>query len=704
MARTSLVFLALLATSAAASAVIQQSAQENAANPIRRVVTMLQGMAKKISAEAEKEQAMFDKYMCYCKNAGSTLQGGIDAASDKVPQVESQLKEAEASKSQLEQDLKDHQAARAEAKASMAKATAIREKEAAEFAKEKAEYDSNIGQLGSAIGAIEKGMSGFLQTGTAQMLKRLANDDANLSSFDRNMLMSFLSSSQTEGYVPKSGDITGILKQMKDTMVKDLADLTDAEKSSIANYGELMSAKGKEVAANTKSIESKSKRVGELGVSIAEMKIDLDDTTAALLEDKKFLANMDETCETKRNEWAGIQKARAEEQVAISETIKILNDDDALELFKKTLPGSSASFVQTTTNAAKLRNKALALVQQMQQNPRQTNRAHLDLISLALSGKKVSFEKVIKMIDNMVGILGNEQADDDMKKEYCEKQFDNADDKKKGLQQDLKDLETTIEDSTETIATLTEEIKGLSAGIKALDKDVAESTETRKEEHADFTELMANDGAAKDILAIAKNRLNKFYNPKLYKAPPKRELSEAEQIESNFAFVQIHQHRGNVAPPPPPEAVKAYAKKGEESGGVIAMVDLLVADLDKEMTEASTTEKNAQKEYETFMSDAAEKRATDSKDLTDKEGYKAEAETELETAKEGKTAKVKELMATEQYISSLHAECDWLISNFDIRKTARAGEIESLKTAKAVLSGADFSFVQTQARSLRGSF
>merc|ERR1719253_1925416 len=492
-----------------------------------------------------------------------------------------------------------------------------------------------------------------------------------------------------------------VLKQMKDTMVKDLADITAAEKSSIAGYEDLMSAKTKEVAANTKSIESKSKRVGELGVSIAEMKNDLDDTTAALLEDQKFLANMDETCATKKKEWGDIVKARGEEIAAIGETIKILNDDDALEIFKKSLP--SPSFVQTTTNAGKIAHKAIALLQKLAKNAPRENRPHLDFISLALSGNKVNFEKVIKLIDNMVSILGNEQADDDNKKEYCEKQLDLGDDKKKGLERDVKDLETTIADSSESIATLTDEIKALSEGIKALDKDVAESTETRKEKHDDFTELMAQDGAAKKLLGMAKNRLNKYYNPKLYKAPPKRELSEEERISSNFGnFVDIHEHRGNVAPPPPPAAPKAYAKKGEESTGVIAMLDLLVADLDKEMTEAQTTEKNAQAAYEKFMSEAAEKRATDSKDLTDKEGYKAEAETNLETAKEGKMAKVKELMATEKYISSLHGECDWLISNFDLRKSARAGEIESLKNAEAVLSGADFSLVQTQSRSLRG--
>merc|ERR1719498_81096 len=100
---------------------------------------MLQGIEKKIQAESAKEQELYDKYMCYCKNAGGTLQGSIDAATNKIPQVESALKEATSSKAQLEQEVKDHQAARAEAKDSMAKATAIREKEAAEFAKEKSE-------------------------------------------------------------------------------------------------------------------------------------------------------------------------------------------------------------------------------------------------------------------------------------------------------------------------------------------------------------------------------------------------------------------------------------------------------------------------------------------------------------------------------------------------------------------------------------
>merc|ERR1719284_1733281 len=105
-------------------------------------------------------------------------------------------------------------------------------------------------------------------------------------------------------------------------------------------------------------------------------------------------------------------------------------------------------------------------------------------------------------------------------------QFDLADDKKKGLERQMGDLESAMGKEKELIAALADEIKALEAGIVALDKSVAEATEQRKEEHNDFVELMASDGAAKELLGFAKNRLNKFYNPKLYKAPPKAELSE----------------------------------------------------------------------------------------------------------------------------------------------------------------------------------
>eukprot|EP00927_Polykrikos_kofoidii_P014525 TRINITY_DN1638_c0_g2_i3.p1 TRINITY_DN1638_c0_g2~~TRINITY_DN1638_c0_g2_i3.p1 ORF type:complete len:153 (-),score=44.97 TRINITY_DN1638_c0_g2_i3:111-533(-) len=133
------------------------------------------------------------------------------------------------------------------------------------------------------------------------------------------------------------------------------------------------------------------------------------------------------------------------------------------------------------------------------------------------------------------------------------------------------------------------------------------------------------------------------------------------------------------------------------------MMDLLVKDLDKEMTEAEVSEKDAQADYEQFMSDSQKKRAEDSKAIEEKQSARAEIAENLETSKSENVATKKELAATLEVIASLHSECDWLLQNFDVRKEARSGEMDSLAKAKAVLSGADFSMVQTGTKKkLRG--
>merc|ERR1719237_1669719 len=152
----------------------------------------------------------------------------------------------------------------------------------------------------------------------------------------------------------------------------------------------------------------------------------------------------------------------------------------------------------------------------------------------------------------------------------------------------------------------------------------------------------------------------------------------------------------SVAPPPPPEAVKAYQKKGQESSAVTQMINLLEADLDKEIATLKVDEKNAQEEYEQFMKDSAAKRAADSKSIQEKEGAKADLEADLEKTKTEKKAKTTEAMEKAEELRDLHRDCDWLLANFDARKAARAGEVEALTNAKAVLSGADYSLVQTR--------
>merc|ERR1719335_877996 len=197
--------------------------------------------------------------------------------------------------------------------------------------------------------------------------------------------------------------------------------------------------------------------------------------------------------------------------------------------------------------------------------------------------------------------------------------------------------------------------------------------------------------AAMGLVEKAKNRLNKFYNPTLYKAPPKKEMSMEEKIMQAGSFVQIR--RSDVAPPPPPETFEGGAvKKNEKSAGVIGLMDMIIKDLGNDMKDAEYEEKTAQKDYAELMADSQAQRAGDTKSLTGKQSSKAEIEGKLMTSKETRAATATDLKQAGTVIQDLHASCDFILQNYDLRKEARANEVESLKNAKAVLAGASFSF------------
>jgi len=498
-------------------------------------------------------------------------------------------------------------------------------------------------------------------------------------------------------------------------MQNDLASVSNEETKSIKDFNELEAAKTKEVNVLQKQVETKTARIGELGVQLITHKEGLDDVTKSLYEDQIFLRDLQTNCQTKATEWDVIQKLRADELLALADTIKVLNDDDALDLFKKALP--TPSLLQLAVTSKALKKQALQVLEKKRHSD-----FRLNLISLALKGKTASFDKVVAMVDNMIALLKREQHDDNDKQEYCKILIDHTEDNIKELELSVSDLEKSIADTKEGIAALTDEIKALTEGIQTLDAQVAEATEQRKQEHADSVEILSSDNAAKQLIGIAKNRLAKFYSPTMYKAPPKRDLSEEEQITVNMggtlaptaapggiagtgvtalnqddiSFTQIASDSVSAeAPPPPPETAAAYRKKDGESGGVMRMMDMLTADLDKEIQETETVEKEAQREYEELIRDSGAKRASDAKSVSDKENSKTDLETILLRDSESKGKTRKDAMMSHKFLQTVHGDCDWLLLNFETRKEARAGEVDSLTKAKAVLSGADYSLIQS---------
>merc|ERR1719473_1224284 len=123
-------------------------------------------------------------------------------------------------------------------------------------------------------------------------------------------------------------------------------------------------------------------RVGEIPVAIVQMKNDLGDTGEQVVEDKKFLADLGKNCETKQKFFEENVRMRGQEIQALADTIKVLNDDDALELFKKALPGAS-SFLQISESTADMRARASSAL-----SSAQTHIVGIDFIVLSLRGKK----------------------------------------------------------------------------------------------------------------------------------------------------------------------------------------------------------------------------------------------------------------------------------------------------------------------------
>merc|ERR1719399_1850876 len=301
------------------------------------------------------------------------------------------------------------------------------------------------------------------------------------------------------------------------------------------------------------------------------------------------------------------------------------------------------------------------------------NAVQSKLSSHSNNSNKVDFSSVMKMIDDMVALLVKEQKDDEQHRDYCNGEFDSSDDEKKSTEQKL---------------------AGLTSSISSMRDEIA----TRKEENADFVAKVQLNQAAIQLIFKAKNRLNKFYNPDLHVAAPVAEPTE-EELEHSFkvSFLQLKKiSLVQAANGPELEAAPetwegAYQSKGKKSNSVMALMDKLTGELEGEVKEAQMMEKQAVKDYEELMADASENKAANTKSIADKTKSKADLETSLEESKSQKIVTEDQLATVTGYIADLHQSCDFIVANFESRREARTSEVEGLKNAKAVLSGASFS-------------
>jgi predicted nucleic acid-binding Zn-ribbon protein len=279
------------------------------------------------------------------------------------------------------------------------------------------------------------------------------------------------------------------------------------------------------------------------------------------------------------------------------------------------------------------------------------------------------------------------------------------------LKDEIEELEGAIEASKQTIKEKKKE-------VKSLDQAAADATATRQKEAQEYQELVSLNTSAIQLLDKAKNKLNRVYNPQLYKAPEERELTEEERIlqgagedigdttaqsaiagteQTTTVFLQKKSTPNtNFLEDKLPKMDEAPAtfeggyQKSGKSSSVIALLDNITNDLKTELTTAEVEEKNAQKEYENLMADTKKSREQAESDIVAASTSKAESEENLNIATSGLETAETDLNNVIVQIAQLHNEYDFILKNFDERKEARTAESEGLVKAKAVLSGAKF--------------
>lgn len=651
-------------------------------NPIRRVVTLMQEMQQEITAEVEKEKKMFEKFQCYCKKNSGDLDAKTKEAAALIKKTKAEAEALAGQKKQLKEEIKQHKADRKKAEADLKAATAKRTEEKAKFDAATKEHKKTLSDLEKAIAALEKGMGkSFLQAETSSMVKKslkrvVANSD-NMSGLDlgeQQQLVAFLQSSAD--YSSSSGEIVGILKMIKENIDGELGGVVKAEEAAVKAYTEMKASLEELIKTSGASIEKKQEIAGEVAVKLVEAKNKVSTTEKQLGDDLKTAAELKEACGNNVGEFEERQKDAAAEVEAIGQAIAILNNDDALDLFKKT---DTKAFTQLSLLQLSKKNSpqavALSELSKMQSNPAVALLAFSAKQALASKAGAVDFSKVIKMIDDMSALLKQEGEDDLATRDSCNESFNESEAEKKEVAHAIKGLEAEIEDAAAVIDAKTTEIKKANADIASAKVAMAEASKQRQAENAEFVVAVELNKEAVELIMKAKDKLNAYYNPDLVREVPAEEQAKEE-------LMQLPEGAPEMWSPGKRE------NKGQKSGGVLALMDTLANDLNKDTQAMEHTEQTAQNDYEKLTADLSAQVAESQKAANAAAATKAETESAKQTAESTKDMKEEEAADIDQTIADLHAKCDFILKAFEERKAARENEIAGLAKAKAVLQGA----------------
>jgi hypothetical protein len=645
---------------------------------VGKVVKLLTDMQTQLQADKKADEEMYDKLSCWCKVNGEGKGTAVEIAEGKIADLDSRIKALTAKSSELDESIKKVEAEVAANMQALESATSMRDKGLTKFRDDEKDMIVSITNLKNALVVLEKNldtsflqMSSDVKTRVRDVMSSSKADDILqqiLNPSQRDTVTAFMQGQVTAGS-PQGGEIMGILKQMKTEFESNLADMQATEKKDVAEFAALKDAKTSEIAAGEEMAKEKTALLGKTKVQLAEAKEDFEDTTSAMEADQAFLVDLKERCSVSDSEWEERSKTRSLEIAAVGETIKILTDEDAHDLFSSTLSFLQLSSTRRTLSREEFTREQASRVL-LKSGVKSGRRA---LVQLSAGVRLDAFVKVEKEINGMISDIEAESASEVALQDKCKEEFHKNDMETMEIDETISDLTTKINDFASAIDTLTKEIAALKAEITETTINIQRANELRVKSNKEFQSAVADQRATQAILKKALDRLGDFY---------------AEQFVQLKAKHRLTKQEPGAAAPPPPQAPDSEYKSNSGSGSVMTMIEGIITDAKNMEKESIKDEQDAEAAYQSFLSESFASIEAAQRAVTNKVEEKATAESG-KTAAEGDKADAEATKeALGKTLADLHSSCDFVMDNFDAREMARKSEIEGLQNTMSALKTA----------------
>jgi len=720
--RTNMLFVGLAALALGASD-----------TPVTRVVELISGLKMKIQQDGKAEQALYDKYACWCEKTTDTkkaliadCKATIDEKSKSILKIKGALGSFSADTAFLKKNI-------AENKESTTAATEMRSKENADYEKTKAALEQGMKNLKNAIEVLG-GMStktaavrGFkdsekLETGLlkeastltladgvysasmasaavhirralrlyAERGQRLTMQDSAAMKQFLNQPMALVQSPHKGAYQTQSGVIQGILADMMDSFTRDYASTLEEEKTKQTDFDNLMATKTDDLKKLEKALADKTLNEGNDAKQLATDQKEREETQDELKAAEEFLATTTDACKSKANEWAERSRLRTEELAGMNQAIDILTSESS----KSTFTTAHMGFVQLGLE----RKHHLALKQIIQKlkvevegRPKhvaaiQTKKAKPQPVTQLQTKTGVKqFEGVQHDIVVMEDDLREEGMEDIKKKAHCDNERRESNNKNELLEFDMDTLQKEMDSGNAKKNLLAKQIQHTTKSIQKLEAEMKEYLNTRNAQNEAFKNGLKADTDAVMLLAKAIEALSKYAtNNKLALTQKKANKQDPEYTTSEDTA---------------PAAEFSSASSGaSETGGIVGIIENIKQDLEEEISKAKEEEAKALQSYHDTEKESLDSLAAMNAKIASMETDIADTTSLIADKQETYDDKKKQHDGVDAYLQSIKAECDWMDENFELRKEARESEIVGLDDAKAKLAGAGPELITTAKR------